>query len=576
MPTPAKSGPEFLINTTTASGQRDPAITTLADGRLLVVWQDNSGIGGDATGAGIKAQIYNADGTKSGSEFLINSTTLADQVEPTVTALDNGGFMVAWTDNSATGEDTTLSAIRARMFDAAGTAAAPDFVVNTITADNQRMPQIITLTGGNVVVVWQDDSNDSPFVNKAIRYQMYDGATGAVIGVETLVSDVGAGAQKEPGVAALADGGFVVTWTGDAPDDNIYFQRFNDQGVAQGTAAMVNAPSLLNQVESSVTGLSTGGFVVTWTDTEPAADGAGSAIRARVFDANGDPVTGEFVVNATASAAGDQILPVVKALTDGRFVVAWDDPSMATGDADGLAVRAQVFNSDGTKSGDEFVANTLTLNDQHDIAITLLADGRFMIGWQDESESVGDTNGDAVRGQIFDPRTAAVNPTLTDTANQYVGTVFGDTLSGLGGKDRLTGAGGADSVLGGTGDDHLSGNAGADTVLGGGGDDLIFGGAGRDSLNGNGGADDFVFATAAEARGDTIGGFTHLADDINLDAFMNNGRFIGARVFSDTRGEVRYVRETGLLQGDVNGDGRADWSMTIANKAQLTGADFLF
>jgi hypothetical protein len=30
------------------------------------------------------------------------------------------------------------------------------------------------------------------------------------------------------------------------------------------------------------------------------------------------------------------------------------------------------------------------------------------------------------------------------------------------------------------------------------------------------------------------------------------------------------------LMGDVNGDGAADWYLTLANKAALTGADFLF
>lgn len=69
----SKSGDEFLVydnnNNQTAS-----AITALADGRFMVVWEDYSFTGGDTSSA-IRAQVFNADGRKVGTEFLINTTT---------------------------------------------------------------------------------------------------------------------------------------------------------------------------------------------------------------------------------------------------------------------------------------------------------------------------------------------------------------------------------------------------------------------------------------------------------------------------------------------------------------------
>jgi hypothetical protein len=42
----------------------------------VVAWSDFSGQGGDTSGAGIKAQLFDASGTKVGSETRVNSTIL--------------------------------------------------------------------------------------------------------------------------------------------------------------------------------------------------------------------------------------------------------------------------------------------------------------------------------------------------------------------------------------------------------------------------------------------------------------------------------------------------------------------
>jgi Ca2+-binding RTX toxin-like protein len=77
-------------------------------------------------------------------------------------------------------------------------------------------------------------------------------------------------------------------------------------------------------------------------------------------------------------------------------------------------------------------------------------------------------------------------------ANSHDGTVFKDTLEGLGGNDTLEGADNNDSILGGDGEDRLIGGAGKDTIFGGAERDLI--GDTEDTdvdhLNGDDGDDD--------------------------------------------------------------------------------------
>ena len=90
------------------------------------------------------------------------------------------------------------------------------------------------------------------------------------------------------------------------------------------------------------------------------------------------------------------------ALADGGFVVAWEDLSGSGGDASYLAVRAQAVRCRGDESGGEFLVNTATSSAQFDPAIAALGDGRIVVTWTDFSQTGGDTSSSAIRAQTFD------------------------------------------------------------------------------------------------------------------------------------------------------------------------------
>ncbi|MDQ7076633.1 MAG: hypothetical protein Q9M45_02115 [Robiginitomaculum sp.] len=75
---------------------------------------DNSGDGGGIDA--LRAQRFNAAGTKNGNEFLVNTTVTNTQSQPSVAALSNGNVTIAWRDDSATGGDTSGAAVRADIF----------------------------------------------------------------------------------------------------------------------------------------------------------------------------------------------------------------------------------------------------------------------------------------------------------------------------------------------------------------------------------------------------------------------------------------------------------------------------
>ena len=92
-------GSEFRANTYTSSDQIYSSVTALNDGGFVVTW---SSYGQDGSGYGIYGQRYAADGTPVGSEFRANTSTSSNQVYSSVTALNDGGFVVTW---SSYGQD---------------------------------------------------------------------------------------------------------------------------------------------------------------------------------------------------------------------------------------------------------------------------------------------------------------------------------------------------------------------------------------------------------------------------------------------------------------------------------------
>ena len=126
-------GDEFLVNTETRSHQSRPNITSLADGGFAVTWRDESDTLGDTSVSSVKGQIFDASGAKVGGEFLANTQTLGEQKYPAIGGLAGGGLVVVWRDASGTLGDASGTSIKAQVFDADGAKVGSEFLVNTET-----------------------------------------------------------------------------------------------------------------------------------------------------------------------------------------------------------------------------------------------------------------------------------------------------------------------------------------------------------------------------------------------------------------------------------------------------------
>lgn len=590
MSTPVLWGDEFVVNTTTPETQFDPDVAALGDGRWVVVWTDSSRLSADSSITAIRAQVFRADGSPQGGELLVNTTTLATQQQPSVTALADGRFVVSWTDFSETGGDTSDLAVRAQMFRADGSALGPELLLNTTTTGSQLQPVVAGLSDGSWVAVWTDGdvAGGGDTSSSGIRGQRFD-ADGRRLGSEFRVNTTVLNAQQAPDVTALEGGGFVVVWadsSGTGADTSfsaIRGQVYRADGGPAGAEFLANTTTTGSQFQGQVLALANGRFVVSWTDTGASGgDTSSFAVRAQVFESSGRRSGSEFLVNTTTS--GSQSSPAMAALPDGRFVVVWGDGSETDGDFLS-GVRAQVFLADGSKSGTEFRVNSSVADNQREPAVSALADGRFVVTWTDNSQGI--ISGADIRAQIFDPRTGPVTLVGEITGDDLVGTVWNDVLYGGFGNDSLAGGNGYDQLHGEWGNDTLLGNGGNDRLHGAQGDDVLLGGAGSDELWGdvghdtlNGGAgndamigglgdDAYVVDTEADLVMESDGEGTdsvrsaHLSLDLARFAYVENAQLLGTLALNLTGS---------ALGNGLTGNAGANTLLGLAGNDTLAGA----
>ncbi|MFV0473998.1 MAG: calcium-binding protein [Pikeienuella sp.] len=512
----APLGAEFQVNTYTTSAQNNPGVAALADGGFVVTWKSFEQDGDDF---GIFAQGYDAGGVRQGVEFQVNATTASRQEFPSVGALPDGDFIILWDSFGQDGSAPASTGVFAQRYGADGVAKGSEFQISTETAGNQSNPVMAALSGGGFVITWVSRGQDGD--ERGVYAQRYE-ANGDKAGGEFRVNTETDLNQSSPNIAALADGGFIIAWESDQQDGSgfgVYAQRYDKDGVAQGTEFLVNSTTANTQRTPNVTALSDGGFLITWESDQQ--DGSSWGIYAQRYDKDGARVGEEFLVNTYVDDY--QRTPYVEALPDGGFAIAWTSNLQ---DGDSLGLYGQLYLDNRVSTGDPVIRGEAKEDETLTVDVSALADadglGAFAYAWLRDGAPIagangasytpiGDdigarlsvrisyTDGRATRETITSDPTAAVTKASDDTLTGGAG---GEQIDGGGGDDQINGGGGDDTLLGGKGDDKLDGGEGDDQLIGGDGDDTMAGGAGDDHLTG----DDDRTPTGGGAGGDMLYG----------------------------------------------------------------------
>ncbi|QRM27781.1 M10 family metallopeptidase C-terminal domain-containing protein [Microvirga sp. VF16] len=349
-----------------AHSQNFSSVSSLKDGGWVVAWTSK---GQDGSQEGIYQQRYSAKGIAVGEEVRVNTSTLNAQTEPSVTDLADSGWVVTWI-----GQDGQSTGIFQQRYNEHGLKVGPEIRVNTTIAGSQEFPAVTALARGGWLVIWASDTPDG---SSSGVYQQRYGANGHPVGSETQVNSSPSDSNSRSSVTALSDGGWVVTWTvysQDHSEADIYQQRYDADGWTIGDETKVNTISEKIQALPTVTGLKDGGWVVTWSSYT--GDDSGLSVRQQLYAASGQKVGGETQINTTTAL--EQYDSSVTALPDGGWLATWTSSPSSDGPAD---IYQQRYAADGQKVGGENRVNTTVSADQSLASVTTLEDGGWVVTW---------------------------------------------------------------------------------------------------------------------------------------------------------------------------------------------------
>lgn len=364
-------GPEVQVNVWTWNDQWGPSVGAVPNGEFVVAWSSYAQFSGCygyqlSYCHSVHSRRVSAAGEPIDGEIEVSSST-SDTTEksPAVARDADGDFVVAWDS------DVFLfgpGRVSARVFDAEGTAQMPPFQVDPVTG-SQRGAAVDLAADGEFVVVWQHESPN--LMEKGIYGRRFD-AAGQPLGDAFAVRPASqAGGPGAPTVAMSGAGAFVVAWV----DGRVSARRYDETGQPLGDSFVVNGPDVASSPAIAMNG--SGGFVIAWT--RRISDQWD--IAARRYDAEGLPLGPEFLVNTYTT--GLQSGPAVGVDGAGRFLVVWLSDSQ---DGSGFGIHGQAFDADEARIGTEFRVNAWTTGNQQRPAVVAAGPGHFLVAWDSQGQ----------------------------------------------------------------------------------------------------------------------------------------------------------------------------------------------
>ncbi len=192
-----------VLNTPSVGDQEKPQVTMLKDGGAVFVWQ-----GGRFGFQKVYARFYSANGTFITSDIMVNTYTNSYQINPAVATLADGSVVVVWASD---GQDGDLQGIFAQRFSATGAKLGGEFRINQWVSKNQRTPAVTALANGNFVVVWVSELQRG--ASTVDIYARMFSSSGDAVGAEFPVNPSMTNMCANPTVADSPQGGFAIAWS---------------------------------------------------------------------------------------------------------------------------------------------------------------------------------------------------------------------------------------------------------------------------------------------------------------------------------------------------------------------------
>ncbi|MEO1366004.1 MAG: SdrD B-like domain-containing protein, partial [Acidobacteriota bacterium] len=253
--------PQYQVNTYTPNDQEEPRVASAADGSFVVVWRSLGGAV-DTSLQSVQGQRFDSVGQPAGQQFRVNTSTTSGQKDPAIAARPDGSFVVVWNSGVSGGTDIGSYSIQGQRYASDGSPIAAEFQVNTYTPNRQEYPDIAVAPDGRFVVVWKSyGSFGSDNDQNSIQGQRF-APDGSRVGAQFQVNTTTVGNQDDPRVGIADDGSFTVVWHSN--NTLVSGQSFASDGTFSGAEFVINAPTSFSQRDVVIAADGAGDFLVTW------------------------------------------------------------------------------------------------------------------------------------------------------------------------------------------------------------------------------------------------------------------------------------------------------------------------
>ena len=286
----ATSG-EVVVSTTATRNNEAPDVAIADNGSIIVVWR---GFTPTTSNWDIYGQRLNANGTKAGGEFQLNSSNINIQTDPRVSMDAAGNFVGVW---QSWLQDGNEYGVYAHRYSAVGLSQGSEFLVNQTTLNRQYQPDVAMANSGDFTIVWTAFGQDNLLTKDYGIYGRMFSTTGTALAGEFRINATTSGNQVTPVVSRNADNGdFVVVWAGpDLSLNGIYARLLRQTAVTVDTVSPTSAVASLSATSTSPT------LSVKWSGAD---NGGGTGVAAyTVYVSTNGGVYTPWQSNTTATAA---------------------------------------------------------------------------------------------------------------------------------------------------------------------------------------------------------------------------------------------------------------------------------
>ena len=359
--------------------QNLPSVAILSNSDIIISWEENG------PKNKLYYQRYNAFGEALTSETLVSPSS-GEQLRAQVTALNNGGFVVIWTELISRNNYDMFG----QKFNADGSLNGSTFSVSGFVPGLQMESDITTLKNGRFVTVWDDNYSNE------LKGNIYE-ENGEIVRRNIGFFPGLQGLYRQVSVLGLSNGQFIVAGN---VGGKIVTQKYSADGATIGVMNIVSEYDTGShfQGQISLQELDNNHYVVGWS-SNAAQDESGWSIMARLYSFDGNAITDEILVNQHAYSS--QLSVRFSLAGNDTFLAVWE--SNGAPDGDDVGVMGRQYHLSGTAISDEFRVVGEWLGAQRNVSIEQMNDGRIAIGYSDDRRiklamlSLGSSNADIFR-----------------------------------------------------------------------------------------------------------------------------------------------------------------------------------